>query len=239
MSRVDRLVLIKYVLEATPIFWMALAWIPRNILAQLQQLCSKYLWNGHQDKKIFACVSWNKYALPKKWGGLGLIYLPLFSQALAAKMGWTLLTGQNLWTTISYHKYIWSNKIMDWVRLLSLPKTCISIIWKALLHSLPNIKDNLVWRINDGTKAHIGLDSWTGGGGIFHLSRELIQHLHSHEIKVIAHIVDPLNTNIFSQGWKSTLQLDIPPQWQQEWHEYTNALCESHMRIKEGPNELI
>lgn len=36
LSRAGRLVLIKYVLEATPVFWMALAWIPRNILGRLQ-----------------------------------------------------------------------------------------------------------------------------------------------------------------------------------------------------------
>eukprot|EP00253_Pinus_taeda_P006367 PITA_06367 len=36
LSRDGRLVLIKSVLEATPVFWMALAWIPRNILGRLQ-----------------------------------------------------------------------------------------------------------------------------------------------------------------------------------------------------------
>lgn len=96
--------------------------------------------------------------MPKKWGGWGLKDLPLFAQALAAKMGWTLLTGQNLWTSISYHKYIWPQNIMDWVRLPSWPTAGISSVWKALLHSLPHIKDNLVLRINDGSLARIGLD---------------------------------------------------------------------------------
>jgi len=35
LSRVGKLVLVKSVLEAMPIYWMALAWIPRNILARL------------------------------------------------------------------------------------------------------------------------------------------------------------------------------------------------------------
>jgi len=107
-------------------------------------------------------------------GWLGSKISPLFAQALAAKMGCTLLTGQSLWTTISYHKYIWPQQIMDWVRLPSWPKSGISTVWKAFLHSLPHIKDNLVWQINDGSKAHIGLDPWTGGGGRYHLSRDLI-----------------------------------------------------------------
>eukprot|EP00253_Pinus_taeda_P008500 PITA_08500 len=34
LSRAGRLILIKSVLEATPVYWMALAWIPRNILSK-------------------------------------------------------------------------------------------------------------------------------------------------------------------------------------------------------------
>eukprot|EP00253_Pinus_taeda_P014871 PITA_14871 len=69
LSRAGRLTLIKSVLEATPVFWMALVWIPRNILAKLQQLSNRFLWAGNQDKRIFAWIGWNKIALPKKWGG--------------------------------------------------------------------------------------------------------------------------------------------------------------------------
>lgn len=79
LSRAGKLVFIKSVLEATPVFWMALAWIPRNVLARLRQLWSRYLWNGHQDKNIFAWVNWNKISLPKKWGGWGLKDLALFA----------------------------------------------------------------------------------------------------------------------------------------------------------------
>jgi len=43
----------------------------------------------------------------KKMGGMGTKGSSVFAEALAAKMSWTLLTTQNLWTTITYHKYIW------------------------------------------------------------------------------------------------------------------------------------
>jgi len=94
-------------------------------------------------------------------------------------------------------------QIMDWVRFPCWPKSGISTIWKALLLSLPHIRDNLAWRINDGSMGRIGLDPWIGGGGRYQLSRDLIQHLHSHEIKVIANIANQQNTYIFSQTWKS------------------------------------
>lgn len=46
LSRAGRLVLIKVVLEATPVYWMSLAWIP---------------W-----------AKWDLLSIPKKWGGWGI-----------------------------------------------------------------------------------------------------------------------------------------------------------------------
>jgi len=46
LSRAGRLVLIKVVLEAMPVYWMMLAWIPRGILARLQNICFRFLWKG-------------------------------------------------------------------------------------------------------------------------------------------------------------------------------------------------
>eukprot|EP00253_Pinus_taeda_P012119 PITA_12119 len=212
LSRAGRLVLIKSVLEATPVFWMALAWIPRHILGRLKHLCNRYLWNGNQDKRLFAWISWQKITMPKKWGGWGLKDLPAFARALAAKMGWALLTSQNLWAHVIYHKYIWPQDIMERARLPSWSSKGCSSIWKALIHSLPLIRDNLVWRINDGTLGRIGMDPW---------------------------INYQQRTDILSQAWKLAQQLDLPPQWHQEWNEYINALTESHIRIKQGPDELI
>eukprot|EP00253_Pinus_taeda_P006893 PITA_06893 len=215
LSRAGRLVLIKSVLEATSVFWMELAWIPRNILRRLQEMCNRYLWNGNQDKIIFAWISWKNITLPKKWGGWGLKELPGFAMALAAKMGWTLLTSQNLWA-----------------------QGCSSI-WKALIHSFPLIRDHLVWRINDGLQGRIGLDPWINSRGRHTLSCDLIAHLHNRDICHFAHIADHPRSDLFSQAWKSAQQLDLPPQWHQEWRDYTNALAESHIRIKQGPDELI
>eukprot|EP00253_Pinus_taeda_P030670 PITA_30670 len=239
LSRAGRLVLIKSVLEATPVFWMALAWIPRNILGRLQQLCNRYLWNGNQEIRIFAWISLKKISLPKKWGGWGLKDLPEFAKALAAKMAWTLLTRQNLWTQVTFHKYIWPHNILDWARLPSWSTKGCSTVWKALIDSLPLIRDNLAWRINDGLTGRIGLDPWINSGGRHILNRELITHLQSRDIRHFAQIADQRRTDIFSQAWKTAQHLDLPPQWHQEWEQYIMALSESHIRIKQGQDELV
>eukprot|EP00253_Pinus_taeda_P028798 PITA_28798 len=44
LTQAGRLTLIKAVLEATRVYWMSLAWIPRGILARLQKICSRFLW---------------------------------------------------------------------------------------------------------------------------------------------------------------------------------------------------
>lgn len=85
------------------------------------------------------------------------------------------------------------------------------------IHSLPLIRDNLVWRINDGMTGRIGLDPWSGCGGRHILSRELISYLQDHGIQHFAHIADQKRTDILSQAWKTPLQLQLPPQWHQEW----------------------
>jgi len=107
--------------------------------------------------------------------------------------------------------------MMDWVWLPSWQKTGISPVWKALLHSLPLIRDILVWRINDGSLARIGMDPWIGSRGRHIVSQDLITYLHSREITVFAHIADQQNLGIFNQAWKSAHQMDLPHRWHQEW----------------------
>lgn len=116
LSRAGRLILIKSVLEATPVYWMSLAWIPRGILHRIQQICCKFLWNGKKEGKTFAWVKWTKISTPKKWGGWGLKLLPAFAQALASKQGWLLLKQNSVWANVIHHKYIWPLFIIDWIR---------------------------------------------------------------------------------------------------------------------------
>ena len=56
LSCVGRLALIKAMIEATPVFWMTLAWILKGILNILQSICCRFLWNGNQLGRLFACV---------------------------------------------------------------------------------------------------------------------------------------------------------------------------------------
>jgi len=215
LSRAGRLVLIKAVIEATPVYWMTLVWIPRGILSHLQNLCCKFLWKGNQPGRIFAWTSWESLALPKSWGGWGINRLDTFSQALAAKLGWQLLNNNSLWTKVIVSKYIHPASVQDWIRQ-DTKRNNISIIWKVVINTKELIHSGLIWRIRSRTRIQIGIDPWVGRGNTHTLTEGLIGHLQANGIVHINQIADEAHTTIFQQAWRTTNDLNIPRCWQQE-----------------------
>jgi hypothetical protein len=72
LSRTRRLILVKSVLEAIPIYWMSLSWIPNEILENIRKICSKFMWAGNQEKIVLPRVKWATLDIPKTLGGWGL-----------------------------------------------------------------------------------------------------------------------------------------------------------------------
>eukprot|EP00253_Pinus_taeda_P011344 PITA_11344 len=85
LSRAGRLTLLKSVLLAIPVYWVALTWIPKGVLEKIRRLCCRFLWAGSSENSVLPWVSWEKIARPKEWGGWGIKRLPEFSLSLAAK----------------------------------------------------------------------------------------------------------------------------------------------------------
>jgi len=239
LSRAGRLILIKAVIEATPVYWMALTWIPKGILNRLQHICSRFLWKGQQPGRLFAWVKWDTIARPKRWGGWGIKRLDLFSRALAAKLGWQLLTTEGLWTRVAYAEYIKPLNVLDWICTQHGTNHNISIIWKAVISTLPLLREGLTWRIKAGNAVRIGQDPWVGCGNTHRLSAGLIRHLNDRGITNIMHIGDLANSTFLQQAWISAQTLDIPTHWHAEWMAYTDALTQAHIRLTEGPDEII
>lgn len=104
---------------------------------------------------------------------------------------------------------------------------------------MPLIRNNLVWKIRDGTLARIDINPWAGSGGRHTLPHDLVEHLLARNINVIAQIADRETSDIFHQASRTAHQLNLPPRWHQAWQTYREALIESHIRIIEGPDELI
>jgi hypothetical protein len=203
LSRVGRLLLVKSVLEAIPIYQMSLAWIPKGTLDKIIKLCFKLLWEGSQDKFVLPWVKWETLAIPKALGGWGLKNIFLFSKALATKSSWKLISYENLWTQVVSQKYIHLDSIEDWIRRLV--KDCLncSIIWKALLKPFLVIGDRLAWRIGKGSKVRIDIDPWPGSGHSRILLDDVKGELHTNGDLFLNQIVDPTHSSLWKQEWKS------------------------------------
>lgn len=106
LSRTDRLVLIKSVLETILIFYTALAWVPKGILATIRKLCGRFLRPWSKEEVVLPWVAWENITLLKSWGGWGIKDLTIFAKALSTKVSWRLLTTKSLWTSMVFKKYI-------------------------------------------------------------------------------------------------------------------------------------
>ena len=197
LSRAGRLVLIKSILEAIPVYWLALAWIPESILNKTKRICTTFLWTGKKEQKVLPWVTWDQIARPKSLGGWGIKNIFFFAKALAAKAGWWLISTQSLWTEVIIPKYITPTPLLDWIRDMcntSLPNG--SIIWKDLGKAFPLVSEGLVWKIGDGTKARIGAYPWPGCSENHLLPFQLIQLIHLKGFFHQNQITDPNSTNI-------------------------------------------
>jgi hypothetical protein len=72
LSKEGCLVLVKVVLEAIPVYWMSLAWIPKGVLELIRILCYRFIWLGDQVKKCIALGFLEKNCSSKGSRGLGI-----------------------------------------------------------------------------------------------------------------------------------------------------------------------
>eukprot|EP00253_Pinus_taeda_P010170 PITA_10170 len=139
------------------VYWASLTWVPR-VLSKIDKLCSRFLWAGSKTEKVTPWIAWDKVARPKEWGGWGIKNLQCFSQSLAGKLAWRLISFDNLWTSVTKRKYIAPLSTIDWIRLHI--KTCkhSSVVWKSVVVSINIIEKGLAWSMGDGSQIRLGRD---------------------------------------------------------------------------------
>lgn len=98
--------LINFVLEALPIFMLALFPVPAKIINRLDPNKKKYLCQGIKDSKGFHLVKWKEMTIEKKTGSLGIKNLKNQSKSFRTKWLWKYFNeNQNLWGTVIKAKY--------------------------------------------------------------------------------------------------------------------------------------
>lgn len=64
--------MLRLVISALPIYLLSCLTLIARTNTKLVQLMRKLFWQGNEDKKKLAMISWNKICKSKDFGGVGL-----------------------------------------------------------------------------------------------------------------------------------------------------------------------
>jgi len=67
-------------LEAVPICWMSLSWIPKDVLENIRKIIFRFLWSGCKEKRGIPLVEWQRLIVPKDMGDWELKNIFRFSK---------------------------------------------------------------------------------------------------------------------------------------------------------------
>jgi hypothetical protein len=69
LSLGGRLTLVKPVLDATPVYWHLLTYIPVGIQKKIRKLLIQFLWSGKKENDVIPLVNWKRISKPEMFGG--------------------------------------------------------------------------------------------------------------------------------------------------------------------------
>lgn len=156
LSQAGRIVLIKSVLQALPIYFMATTVIPAKIINKLNALIRKFFWGKVDKQRYMALLAWDKVSAPIMGGGLGFRDLQLMNKAMLLKMLWKVAAGSEaLWVQQLRAKYLPRSKL--W---LSKRGTRCTIFWRGILALRENLQPMISWKLGDGSMCTIFAQPW-------------------------------------------------------------------------------
>jgi hypothetical protein len=149
-------ILIKAVLQAIPVFAMAVFTIPKKLIKELTDAIAGFWWGDTEIQKKMHWCAWWRMCIPKKDGGMGFRDLYSFNRAMLAKQSWRLLSSpESLCARVLRAKYYPAGDLLK-----AGPKKGSSFTWQSILEGLKTFKRGHIWRVGDGTKINIWTDHW-------------------------------------------------------------------------------
>lgn len=146
LSPAGRVVRIRSVLQALPVYYMATCKIPTGVLQKITALFRKFFWAKMDKSRYLAYVAWEKITNPILMGGLGLRSLELTNEALLMKSLWKLASGgQELWIDLVVAKYIPRSNLWQSKREYK-----CSPFWRGLMRLRPKLLPLLIWQLGNG-----------------------------------------------------------------------------------------
>eukprot|EP00253_Pinus_taeda_P030883 PITA_30883 len=93
--------------------------------------------------------------------------------------------------------------------------------------------------VGRGDKVRIGKDPWVGCNERYALSQGLLRNLESKGIFFLHQIEKIGHSTIWGQSWKTSDEINLDQVWWVEWHQFTQELGRSNVRIIDRPDQLV
>jgi hypothetical protein len=159
LSPAGRLVLIRTVLLALPIYYMATCRIPKAVLNEITSVIRRFFWGKVDKQRYLAFVSWEKILQPVEMGGLGVRDLEAMNESMLMKFLWRIAAGSDaLWVQIVKEKYfpksaLWHSK-RDY--------KCTGF-WRSIMNLRGILQPWVHWRLGGGDVCGAFAQPWFQG----------------------------------------------------------------------------
>eukprot|EP00253_Pinus_taeda_P008637 PITA_08637 len=159
LNLASRVVLIKAVLQAMPLYLFSILAAPKWVLKRLRNLQRDFLWGSTETNRKWALVKWDKVCKPKIQGGIGLRDPENSNTIMNAKIWWQWVTNPDkLWAKIRRAKYANNRPQEELIRFT--PTDRGSLIWNAAKQHYQLIQKHSFWEIRDGCTTRFWNDAW-------------------------------------------------------------------------------
>eukprot|EP00253_Pinus_taeda_P009857 PITA_09857 len=159
LNMASRLVLIKVVLQAMPLYLFSILATPKWVLKELITLQRSFLWGSNGLRRKWALVKWTTACLPKKGGGIYLRDPSHNNEVMGARIWWKWLTEPRTpWALLWIAKYARNYPMEELIRLSELSPG--SIMWNLAKQHKNLIQQHSFWEVKNGSSAWFWEDSW-------------------------------------------------------------------------------
>ena len=160
LSKGGCLTLIKNTLSSLPSYYLSLFPLPMSVARRLEKLQRDFLWGGMGDEHKYHLVNWQQICAPLQHGGLGIRNLSCFNKALLGKWLWRYGADQEaLWRRVVDSKC--GSQWGGWCSARVQVPHGVGL-WKFIRAGWDSFSRHLAFKIGDGTRVKLWLDTWCG-----------------------------------------------------------------------------